>query len=74
MNHRFVRRMGDDVELSLAVERLGGRSITLRLACHGREGAMRMQVLQTVVTTSLATHAAIPVPDELRAALAASPN
>lgn len=70
---KAVSRMGDEVELSLAVERLGGRSITLRLACHGRDGTLRMQVLQTLVTTSLATHAAIPVPEDLRAALAAHP-
>jgi 4-hydroxybenzoyl-CoA thioesterase len=69
---KVVSRMGDDVDLSLAVERLGGRSITLRLACHGLDGGLRMQVLQTVVTTSLATHGAIPVPDELRAAIVAS--
>jgi hypothetical protein len=30
-------------------------------------------VLQTLVTTSLATHGAIPVPDELRAAIVANP-
>jgi 4-hydroxybenzoyl-CoA thioesterase len=66
-----VSRMGDDVELSLEVQRLGARSLTLQLACHGRDGSLRMQVLQTVVTTSLETHAAISVPDELRAAIAA---
>ena len=71
---KAVSRMGDDVELSLEVERLGGRSITLRLACCGADGGVRMQVLQTVVTTSLASHAAIPVPDELRAAIAAGAN
>ncbi|HKX42083.1 MAG TPA: acyl-CoA thioesterase, partial [Burkholderiaceae bacterium] len=51
--------------------RLGGKSITLRLACHGRDGDLRMHVMQTVVTTSLVSHAAIPIPDELRAAIAA---
>lgn len=71
---KAVSRMGDDVKLSLEVERLGGKSITLRLACCGADGGVRMQVLQTVVTTSLASHAAIPVPDELRAAIAAGAN
>lgn len=71
---KAVSRMGDDVALSLEVERLGGKSMTLRLACCGADGGVRMQVLQTVVTTSLASHAAIPVPDELRAAIAAGAN
>lgn len=70
-----VSRMGDDVELSLRPRRVGGKSLQLELACHGvtPDGALelRMEVLQTVVTTSLTTHAAIPIPDDLRAALAA---
>jgi 4-hydroxybenzoyl-CoA thioesterase len=66
---RAVSRMGDAVELSLQVERVGRSSITLRLACHGADGSLRMQALQTVVTTSLLTHRAIPIPEALRAAL-----
>ena len=59
---KAISRMGDDVELSLQVERLGNASMTLRLACHGADGDLRMQALQTVVATSLETHAAVPVP------------
>lgn len=66
---KAISRMGDDVTLSLEVQRLGNKSMTLRLACHGRDGELRMQALQTVVTTSLATHAAVPIPAALRAAL-----
>lgn len=66
-----VSRMGDAVQFSLQVQRLGGKSITLALACHGDDGSPRMRLLQTLVTTSLLTHAAIPVPDDLRAAIAA---
>ncbi|MDZ5461469.1 acyl-CoA thioesterase [Azohydromonas lata] len=66
---KAISRMGDDVELVLDVEHIGTRSMVLQLRCQGRDGQLRMQVKQTVVTTSLVTHAAIPIPDELRAAL-----
>lgn len=69
---RAISRMGDDVTLSLEVARLGNKSLNLALACTGRDGQLRMSVKQTVVTTSLQTHAAIPIPEELRLALEAS--
>ena len=64
-----VSRMGDEVVLSLQVERLGGKSITLQLACHGVDGQRRMQVRQVLVCTSLETHRSIDVPSLLRSAL-----
>lgn len=66
---RAISRMGDVVTLSLDLERLGDKSLTLALACTGTEGDLRMQVRQVLVTTSLVTHQAIPVPDMLRRAL-----
>jgi len=69
-----ISRMGDDVELTLDVAEIGSRSLVLRLACRGLDGALRMQVTQTIVTTSLVTHKAIAIPDELRAALDAVPT
>ena len=66
---RAISRMGDAVTLSLDLERLGDKSLTLTLACTGAEGDLRMQVRQVLVTTSLVTHQAIPVPDLLRRAL-----
>lgn len=66
---KAISRMGDDVTLSLEVVRLGTRSLTLALACTGQDGQLRMTVKQTVVTTSLDTHAAIDIPQELRRAL-----
>ena len=68
---KAISRMGDDVTLSIEVERLGTKSITFRLACTGRDGDLRMSVLQTIVTTSLETHESIAVPELLRAALGA---
>ena len=70
---RAVSRFGDDVELSLAVERLGGKSITLDLQCRAAGGGeLRMAMRQVIVTTSLQTHAAIAVPEDLRAAIEAT--
>jgi len=66
---RAVSRFGDDVLLSLAVERLGGRSITLALRCESTDGELRMAVRQVLVTTSLETHQTIDVPADLRGAI-----
>jgi 4-hydroxybenzoyl-CoA thioesterase len=67
---RAVSRFGDDVLLSLGVERLGGRSLTLELRCTAAAGGeLRMSVRQVIVTTSLETHQAIDVPEDLRAAI-----
>ena len=61
-------RMGDVVTLGLGVERVGGASIVLTLGCRlGDEQRVRMT--QVLVTTSLETHRAMGIPDDLRAAL-----
>jgi 4-hydroxybenzoyl-CoA thioesterase len=61
--------MGDTVALELAVERLGTRSLTLALRCTGAAGDTRMAMRQVLVSTSLDTHRAIPIPDDLRRAI-----
>ena len=67
---RAVSRFGDDVVLSLQVQRLGGKSLELALRCTAAaDGELRMAVRQVIVTTSLETHAAIAVPADLRAAI-----
>ncbi len=66
---RAISRMGDDVTLSLDVVRLGQKSITLAWRCTGADGDLRMAVTQTIVVTSLDTHLAVAVPDDLRAAI-----
>lgn len=66
---RAVSRFGDDVVLSLGLERLGGRSLTLALRCESAAGELRMAMRQVVVTTSLETHQAVDVPADLRAAI-----
>lgn len=66
---RSVSRFGDRVRLALGLDRLGRRSLTLALRCLGGDGATRMQMRQVLVTTSLNTHRAIDIPDDLRTAL-----
>lgn len=66
---KAVSRMGDAVVLSLAVENMTRSTIVLALRCDSAAGELRMAVRQTVVTTSLQTHRAIPIPDDLRAAI-----
>jgi len=68
---RSVSRFGDRVRLTLAVERLGGRSLTLQLQCLGADGGLRMQMRQVLVTTSLDSHQTIDVPSALHEALQA---
>ena len=64
-----VSRLGDRVGLSLQVERLGGRSLTLALECTGADGETRMRMRQVLVTTSLVTHRAVDIPSDVRVAI-----
>lgn len=67
---RAVSRMGDRVTLGLSVQRLGSRSMTLRVRCFdAAAGELRMQMTQVLVTTSLETHRAVAIPDDMRAAI-----
>jgi len=67
---RAVSAMGDHVVLSLDVERLGGRSLTLQVHCTGRDdGVLRMQAQIVLVATSLDNHGAITIPDDIRSAV-----
>jgi 4-hydroxybenzoyl-CoA thioesterase len=64
-----ISRMGERVIFELAVERVGNASLTLALDARlGDE--LRVRSRQVLVTTSLDTHRAIPIPDDMRAALA----
>jgi 4-hydroxybenzoyl-CoA thioesterase len=67
---KAVSHLGDAVTLSLDVERLGQRSLTLNLRCTGQgDDDVRMQLRQVIVTTSLQTHRSIDIPADLRAAV-----
>jgi 4-hydroxybenzoyl-CoA thioesterase len=63
-----VSRHGDELTLALTVLKLGRSSLTLQHELHG--GAeLRLRCRQVLVCTSLATHRAQPLPDDVRAAL-----
>jgi len=66
---KAVSQLGEPVALSLEVERMGQRSLTLRLRCTGPGDELRMGVRQVIVTTSLDTHRAIEIPTDLRSAI-----
>ncbi|WP_322058079.1 thioesterase family protein [Paraburkholderia sp. J63] len=69
VDFKAVSKMGDEVWLSLEVARIGQASLTLAWACTGTDGVVRMSAQQTIVTTSLDTHKAMPIPDDLRRAI-----
>ena len=64
-----VGHMGERLVMALAVERVGGSSLTLTLRCDGGDGITRMKLRQVLVTTSLVTHRAIEIPADLRHAI-----
>ena len=66
-----VSRMGDQVQLALAVERVGRASLTLAHTIAGMNGEVRMRMRQVLVATSLETHRAIALPGDVRAAIVA---
>lgn len=68
-NFKAISQMGDDVLLELQVKRIGHKSLTLDQRCVSASGELRMQVTQTYVTTSLVTHQAISIPEQLYQAL-----
>lgn len=65
---KAVSRMGEQVAMSLAVERAGTRSITLGLECRGGQ-ALRVASRQVLVFTDLQTHRAIDIPADVRSRL-----
>jgi acyl-CoA thioesterase FadM len=69
---RFHRplRFNDEVDVELAVERVGGASVTYRLVITGPEG-VAVEGGLTACFVSAAKDGAEPWPDEVRAALEA---
>ncbi|KVG23667.1 acyl-CoA thioesterase [Burkholderia ubonensis] len=62
-------KIGDILQMSLAVKRLGRSSIGLSLSAFGDEG-VRVRIEQTVVLFSLDRREPVAIPEELRARLA----
>lgn len=65
---KAISRMGDEVTLGLAVQRLGGSSMQLALDLRAGE-QLRVATTLTLVCTDLNTHRPIPMPSDLRRAI-----
>lgn len=63
-------RMGEMLTLGLTVERIGTSSITLQIVGY-RKDETRLRATLVLVSTSLETNRAIPIPEDLRRALEA---
>lgn len=66
---RAICRMGDNVTLALVPVRVGHRSLTLSLSCRMGD-VVCVESQQVLVFTSLETHRAIEMPEDVRQALA----
>ena len=60
--------LADELVFAVLVERLGNSSIALSVHAHRGEEPVLVARL-VIVTTSLDEHRAVPIPDDLRAAL-----
>lgn len=67
---RLPARMGDRLAYTVTVERVGNRSLPLRIAAR-RDGAEVLSASLVIVTTDLEQMVAIAIPEDIRAAVAA---
>lgn len=69
---RAISRMGDAVVMTVAVERVGGKSLQLHMQCLAPDGGVRVAARKVLVFTDLDSHQAIAMPEDVRQALAGS--
>jgi 4-hydroxybenzoyl-CoA thioesterase len=62
--------MGEVIDLTLLVERIGRSSLSVAIVCH-REGLLRLRARMVTVVMSLETRKPVPMPQELRDAIEA---
>ncbi|MFI1104033.1 acyl-CoA thioesterase [Streptomyces melanogenes] len=63
-------RLGDPLDITLTVERIGKSSFELRYECAGAAGQdVRARIRAVLVTTSLDGHGPIPIPQDIRTAM-----
>jgi acyl-CoA thioesterase FadM len=67
---RRPARMGERIVYAVAVERVGTKSMTLRVRAE-RDGEEVLTATLVIVATDMNTMAAIPIPDDIRAAVTA---
>ncbi len=63
-------RMGDVIDLTLLIERIGRSSLGIAVICH-KDGLERLRARMVTAMMSLETRQAVPLPDALRAKLEA---
>ena len=62
--------MGEVIDLTLLVERIGRSSLSIAIVCH-RDGLLRLRARMVTVVMSLETRKPVPMPEELRDAIEA---
>ncbi|MFF4695363.1 acyl-CoA thioesterase [Streptomyces chattanoogensis] len=63
-------RLGDTVQFTLSVDRIGTSSIHLRFSCAGSDPAdVRVRIKAVLVCVSLDSCRPIPIPDDIRSAM-----
>ncbi|KPC58646.1 hypothetical protein ADL29_39790 [Streptomyces chattanoogensis] len=63
-------RVGDTVQFTLSVDRIGTSSIHLRFSCTGSDPAdVRVRIKAVLVCVSLDSRRPIPIPDDIRGAM-----
>lgn len=65
---RAPSRMGEDLTFSVAIERVGGKSLSLLLEARAGD-ELRVSSRQVLVFTNLDLHRAVEIPADIRAAL-----
>jgi 4-hydroxybenzoyl-CoA thioesterase len=63
-------RMGDIIDLTLLVERIGRSSLGIAIVCH-RDGVERLRARMVTAMMSIETRKPVPLPEPLRAAIEA---
>ena len=67
---KIPSRMGDVIDLTLLVERIGRSSLGVAIVCH-RDGIERLRARMVTAMMSLETRKPVPLPAPLRAAIEA---
>lgn len=67
---KIPSRMGDVIDLTLLVERLGRSSLGVAVVCH-RDGVERLRARMVTAMMSIATRQPVPLPQPLREAIEA---
>lgn len=60
--------MGEVIDLTLLVERVGRTSLSIAIVCH-RDGLLRLRARMVTVVMSLETRKPVPMPEPLREAI-----